>query len=98
MQNAVLQKEPRNANVRARVPEEIKRRWQDAAFMRGQTRTDFLIVAANKETAETFWENERIELSQRDQIQLAEMLSRPPRVNEAMRKAMQKRLDHMSEA
>ncbi|MDR1019116.1 MAG: DUF1778 domain-containing protein [Synergistaceae bacterium] len=33
--------------------------------MRGQTLTDFLIVAANKETAETFLENERIELSQR---------------------------------
>ena len=91
MQNAVLQNEPRSANIRARVPEEIKRRWQDAAFMRGQSLTDFLVVAANKEAAETFFENERIELSQRDQIRLAEMLSRPPRVNEAMWKAMQKR-------
>ena len=64
--------------------------------MRGQTLTDFLIVAANKETAETFLENDRIALSQRDQIQLAEMLSKPPQINEAMRKAMQKRLEHMS--
>ena len=98
MQNALLQNEPRNANIRARVPEEVKRRWQDAAFMRGQTLTDFLIVAANKETTETFLENERIELSQRDQIQLAEMLSKPPRVNESMCKAMQKRLENMPEA
>ncbi|MCL2009444.1 MAG: DUF1778 domain-containing protein [Synergistaceae bacterium] len=97
MPNVVLQNELRSANIRARVPEEIKRRWQDAAFMRGQTLTDFLIVAANKETAETFLENEHIELSQRDKVQLAEMLSRPPRVNEAMWKAMQKRLENMTE-
>ena len=97
MQNAVTQDELRSAHVRARVPEEIKRRWQAAAFMRGQTLTDFLIVAANKEAAETLLENERIKLSERDQVQLAEMLSRPPRINEAMWKAMQKRLESMSE-
>ena len=97
MQKAALQDELRSANVRARVPEEIKRRWQTAALMRGQTLTDFLIVAANKETAETLLENERIELSERDQVQLAEMLSRPPKVNEAMWKAMKKRLESMSE-
>ena len=98
MQNAALKNELRSADIRARVPEEIKRRWQDAAFMRGQTLTDFLIVAANKETAETFFENERIELSQRDQIKLTEMLSKTPRVNEAMMKAMQKRLVNMPDA
>ena len=97
MQNTAIQNELRSANIRARVPEEIKRRWQTAALMRGQTLTDFLIVAANKETAETLLENERIEPSQRDQIQLVEMLSRPPKVNEAMWKAMQKRLESMSE-
>ena len=96
MQNAVPQNEHRNANIRARVPEEIKRRWQDAASMRGLILTDFLIVAANKETAETLLENERIELSERDQVQLAEMLLRPPRINEAMVKAMRKHLENMS--
>ena len=98
LQNTFLQNELRSANIRARVPEEIKRRWQDAAFMRGQTLTDFMIVALNKETAETFLENERIELSQRDQIKLAEMLSNPPKVNGAMWEAMRKRLEKMSEA
>ena len=48
-------------------------------------------VAANKETAETFLENDRIVLSQRDQIKLAEMLSKPPQINEAMCKAMKTR-------
>jgi len=95
MQNAVIRDEPRSANIRARVPEEIKRRWQTAAGMRGQTLTDFLIVAANKETAETLLENERIELSERDQVQLAEMLSRPPRVNERLHKAISEELKQM---
>ena len=95
MHNTILQNESRNANIRARVPEEIKRRWQDAALMRGQTLTDFLIVAANKETTETFLENERIELSQKAQVQFAEMLLKPPQSNEVMTKAIKKRLEHM---
>lgn len=36
MQNAVIQGKPRSAKVQARVPEEIERRWQVAAGMRGQ--------------------------------------------------------------
>ena len=95
MQNIVIQDKPRSAKVQARVPEEIKRRWQAAAGMRGQTLTDFLIVAANKETAETLLENERIELSQRDQIKLAEMLTRPPKVNERLHKAISEELKQM---
>ena len=98
MQNVVIQDKLRSAKVHARVPEEIKQRWQTAAFMRGQTLTDFLIVAANKETAETLLENERIELSERDQIRLAEMLSSPPEINETLCEAMKKRLEAMSEA
>jgi uncharacterized protein (DUF1778 family) len=95
MHNTILQNESRNANIRARVPEDVKRRWQDAALMRGQTLTDFLIVAANKETTETFLENERIELSEKAQVQFAEMLLRPSQSNEAMTKAIKKRLKHM---
>jgi uncharacterized protein (DUF1778 family) len=96
MQNAGLQSELRNTNIRARVPEEVKRRWQTAAFMRGQTLTDFLIAAANKEATETFLEHERIELSRRAQIQFAEMLLAPPVSNEAMTIAIKKRLAHMN--
>jgi uncharacterized protein (DUF1778 family) len=84
-----------DTSIRARVPLDIKRRWQSAAVMRGQTLTDFLIVAANKATAETFLENEQIELSQRAQIQFAEMLLSPPQSNEAMTAAIKKCLAHM---
>ena len=97
MQNTVLQSEIQNANIHTLVPEEVKRRWEDAASIRGQTLTDFLIAAANKETEETLTENECIRLSKRDQIQLVEMLSKPPQVNEALSKAMRERLRNMSE-
>ena len=43
----------------------------------------------------TVGENERIELSERDQVQLAEMLSRPPRVNERLHKAISEELEQM---
>ena len=96
MPNTALQcKTTRLDRVAARVPEDVKKRWQRAATMRGQTLTDFLIVAANTATDETFLEHERIELSQRDQIKLAEMLVRPPKINAAMSRAIQTRLEHM---
>jgi uncharacterized protein (DUF1778 family) len=46
----------------------------------------------NKETTETFLEHERIEFSQRAQVQFAEILLRPPQSNETMAKALKKRL------
>ena len=98
MSSTVVQSDARDASVRARVPEEVKRRWQSAAAMQGQTLTDFLIVAANRATAEVFAEHEKIELSQRDQVQVAEMLLRPPRFNASLQKAIRKRLEHMKDA
>ena len=84
--------------LRARVPEEAKRRWQNAAAMRGQTLTDFLIVAANKETAETFLEQERIELSKRDQVQLAKLLLEPPKLSKTMQNALRQQMSSMKDA
>lgn len=84
--------------LRARVPEEAKRRWQSAAAMRGQTLTDFLIVAANKASAETFLEHERIELSQRDQIKLAELLLNPPELSRTMQNALKQQMAQMKGA
>jgi uncharacterized protein (DUF1778 family) len=82
---AALQTKSRGPNVRAQVPEEIKQRWQSAAAMRGQTLTDFLIVAVNNAADEIFDREEKIRLSQHDQMKLAEMLLDPPEINEAMK-------------
>jgi uncharacterized protein (DUF1778 family) len=73
-----------NPNVHARVPEEVKQRWQTAAAICGQTLTNFLIVAVNKATDDVFDKEEKIKLTKRDQIKLANMLLNPPEINNAM--------------
>lgn len=78
--------------VATRVSSSVKASWMHAAELRGQTLSDFVIVAANMVAAETFREYERIELSRRDQAELAELLSRPPELAETMKKALKKRV------
>jgi uncharacterized protein (DUF1778 family) len=81
--------------VVARVPEDIKRRWQKAAVIRGQTLTDFLIVAANNATDEVFEAENRIDLSEKDQVALAEMLLNPPELTEIMKNALRQQMVQM---
>ena len=85
MPKMTLQTKLHNASVRTRVPEELKQRWQGAAALRGQTLTDFIIVAANKEANEIYEQEERIALSREGQMKLAEMLLNPPELPEAMK-------------
>ena len=97
MNNPRLRGEPyQSATVTTRVPLHLKRRWQQAAALRGLTLTDFLITAANNATCDVFEQEDRIELSERDSVLLAEMLARPPRLNERLRKAISEELGQMS--
>lgn len=89
------QKDAKVARVAARVPEKVKTRWATAAALRGQTLTDFIIVAANSATAEVFSEQERIELSERDQLQLAQLLINPPALSPTMKKALEARMSEL---
>ena len=84
-----------NSTITARVPFHLKQRWQQAAILRGVTLTDFLIMAANDATSDVFEEEEKIQLSERDSLLLAEMLARPPKINERMIKAISEELDQM---
>ena len=54
--------------------------------------TDFLIVAANSAAENVFAAEERITLSAKDQQRLAEMLSRPPKLNKRLRAAVREEL------
>jgi uncharacterized protein (DUF1778 family) len=78
--------------VAARVPREIKQRWIRAAELRGQTLTDFIIVAANEATREAFVEHESIMLTQRDQEAFAALLENPPALSSALQDALRERL------
>jgi len=86
----------RSTTVTTRVPLHLKQRWQQAATLRGLTLTDFLITAANDATGDVFREEDRIALSERDSLLLTEMLARPPRLNERLRKAVSEELEQMS--
>ena len=92
MPKTALKTKLHNASVRTRVPEELKQRWQGAAALRGQTLTDFMIVAANKEANVIFEQEERIALSQKGQIQLAEALLNPRELPEAMKNLLKENM------
>jgi len=97
--NVQSRKEPcRSTTVTTRVPLHIKQRWQQAANLQGLTLTDFLITAVNSATGNVFEEEDRIELSERDSLLLAEMLVRPPRVNERLYKAVKEELVQMKDS
>jgi uncharacterized protein (DUF1778 family) len=92
MPNKVLREKIHNASVRTRVPQELKRRWQGAAALRGQTLTDFIIGAANKEAGTVFDQEERIAISMEGQKKLAKMLLNPPELPDAMKNLLKKYL------
>jgi uncharacterized protein (DUF1778 family) len=97
MQNTSKRERPKNAMVNMRVPVNLKERWQRAAAMRGVTLTEFMIMSVNGKVTETFDEEERIKLSQRDQTILAELLERPPQFNNGMRAAADAWSEHRKE-
>ena len=97
MPGVSMKKRSENAKtdrVIARVPAEVKRRWQRAATLRGQTLSDFLIVAVNNATDETFDTENRIELSERDQLTLAELLLNPPELPEVLKIALREQMTY----
>ena len=98
MDARTLHTEPRNANIRARVPEDVKHRWQSAAILRGLTLTDFLIVAANNESDKVFETEERIALSERDQAALAELILNPPELSDVLKSALAEQVAQMKGA
>ena len=84
-----------NTTVTTRVPLHLKQRWQQAAALRGLTLTDFMISAANDATGNVFDKEDKILLSERDSLLLAEMLAQPPRLNELLCKAVHEELEQM---
>jgi uncharacterized protein (DUF1778 family) len=84
-----------STTVTTRVPLHLKKRWQQAAALRGLTLTNFLITAANNATGNVFKKENRIKLSEKDSLLLAEILARPTNPNERLRKAVKAELEQM---
>ncbi|MDR2175348.1 MAG: DUF1778 domain-containing protein [Synergistaceae bacterium] len=100
MADIALKEQARDiTTMTARVPVILKRRWQKAASLRGITLTDFLIMAANDAASGIFAEEDRIELSEKSQLQFMEMLMRPPKAkNGALQAVIEKRLARLRKA
>jgi len=74
MDNAQLfnEKEPHHSTtITTRVPLHLKKKWQQAAVLRG------------------------LSLTERDSLLLEEMLTRPPKINERLQKAISEELKQM---
>lgn len=71
----------RQDRVEARVTPEQKRVLVEAAELRGQTLTDFVISHAVDAAQRVLYQRDVIELTARDQLALAQMLLNPPEPN-----------------
>jgi uncharacterized protein (DUF1778 family) len=97
MQETTKNEHSKSTIVNMRVPVNLKERWQQAAVMRGVTLTDFMIMSVNGKASETFYEEEKIKLSQRDREMLTELLEGPPQFNKGMQEAVSAWLKHRNE-
>ena len=82
------------------IPINVKKNWEAAAEKQGMSLVDFLITATNDtmEKIPTEIEINEINLSVRDQVQVAETLLNPPPLNEAMQKALREHIESMTQA
>ena len=80
------------------VPIKFKEDWEAAAKKQGMSLMDFLITAANDAVRKTVTEQAELELSTRDQIQVAQTLLNPQPLNDSMQKALRKHHEYMTKA
>jgi len=78
---------PRSSRFEARLTEEIKTLFQQAASLRGETLTDFVLSASREKALETLQEAQFVRLTAQDQERFVEALLDPWEASERLRKA-----------
>lgn len=81
----------RTARVEARIAPDALAVVRRAAELQGRSVSDFLVAAALKDAHQTIEDAQIIRLSVDDQQRFAEMLSHPPPLAPAMKRALQAR-------
>ena len=71
----------RVARLEARISQDLKRRLEYAASLRGATLTEFVVQSAQEAAVRTIRDNEVLTLSERASAAFAELLLNPPRPN-----------------
>jgi uncharacterized protein (DUF1778 family) len=77
----------KSERLMARISSEQKRLLQPAADIRGQTLTEFVVMAAQEAATRAIVDQEVIEVSLRDSQAFAEGMLNPPLVNNWLRAA-----------
>jgi uncharacterized protein (DUF1778 family) len=72
----------RVARLEARISQDLKRRLEYAASLRGATLTEFVVQSAQEAAMRAIRENEMLTLSERASAAFAELLLNPPRHNQ----------------
>ncbi|HET8648849.1 MAG TPA: DUF1778 domain-containing protein [Gemmatimonadales bacterium] len=86
-QTAKRARPAKTARMEARLSEEVKALVQQAADLRGQTLTEFVLAASREKAIETLREAQLIHLATADQERFAEALLAPPRPARRLRNA-----------
>ena len=86
-----MDKQLSTARLDARLPADIHALLKRAAEMQGRTLTDFVVSAARDAAQRTIEDAEVLRLSVQDQRLVAETLLAPPKPNDALRKAFNRR-------
>lgn len=76
------------ARLNFRLPDEIKKRIENAALVSGVTVTDFAISALAQTAEKVLEEHHTRTLSNRDRDVFLKLLESPPKPNEALKKAV----------
>jgi uncharacterized protein (DUF1778 family) len=77
----------RSARLEARLSEEMKALVQEAADLRGESLTEFVLLASREKAVETLREAQLIRLATADQQRFAEALLAPPVPGRHLRRA-----------
>jgi uncharacterized protein (DUF1778 family) len=84
---AANRRQARTSRFEARLTAEIKTLFQQAASLRGETVTDFVLAASREKALETLQEAQLVRLTAEDQERFAEALLNPWDASERLRNA-----------
>ena len=79
----------RAARIEARIAPDVLAAVKRAAEIEGRSVSDFVVAAARDAATRTIEETQIIRLSLADQERIADLLSKPPARNAAMKRALQ---------
>ena len=80
----------KTSRFEARLPEDVKALFQQAAELRGETLTDFVLTASREKAVETLQATQLVRLAAEDQKRFAEALLNPWEPSERLRDAAER--------